>query len=539
MKTIPLGPFLGFNNRLSDFALHVDKVGDFLSVAENVDIDNKGSVRRRNATKLIHALVGAHSIYQTSATTGYLVHNLNLMPFMLTGEVITLGTSVRALTSNTPVSYVAFGADLYFSNAVDSGRITAGVWYPLGINTPVLAPGAALTSIGGSLEPGWYQVGISYSNSTTGEESGISASENIQLTTTGGIRVALPTAPAGVTHINIYLSAANGSVPMWLTQVTAATATYDCIALALGRESNGRFEDVLPPGKLFMSNGRLCSFSGNRVSVGSPWRFGYYLPANDDGTSSGYLDFPAPVSVAIEAQNGTYIVAQKTHWFPGGDLANTEAMVSDAIPYGAVPGTEFAFPDKSFVGWFGHNGIVFASTSGEVLAVTADNVDVLPPQSGTSAVFESDGYQRVVSCGYCVNMENKAASTYTGWDFTSTSGDLGTKADGIYLLDTAGLVDSVVGLGKQDFGTETLKHLPAVYLGVDADEPMSLTVATPGDVEYDYDARSSGADLQIQRIDPGKGLRANWFDLTLRNTGGADFTLASVSFASTASTRRI
>jgi len=293
-----------------------------------------------------------------------------------------------------------------------------------------------------------------------------------------------------------------------------------------------------------MSNGRLCSITGNRVYVGSPWKIGYYIPVNEDGVSAGYIDFPAPVSVAIEAQNGTYIVAQKTHWFPGGDLSNIQAMINDVLPYGAVPGTEFVFPDKSSVGWFGHKGVVFASITGEAVAVTADNIDLIPPQLGNSVVFESDGYRRVVSCGYAVNLENKAASTYTNWDFTSVSGELGTKDDGIYLLDTSGLVDSVVGLGKQDFGTEALKHLPAVYIGVDADEPMNLTVGyvdqkTRTYVEYDYDSRGSGDELQIQRVDPGRGIRGNWFDLTLRNTGGTPFTLASVSFAPTASTRRI
>ena len=47
MKTQNLGPFLGINNRLPDFALHVDQKGDYLSAADNVDIDNTGRIRRR------------------------------------------------------------------------------------------------------------------------------------------------------------------------------------------------------------------------------------------------------------------------------------------------------------------------------------------------------------------------------------------------------------------------------------------------------------------------------------------------------------
>ena len=53
MKTLPLGPFLGINNRLPDFALHKPKVGDFLRLAVNVDITNSGNIKRRKATALL------------------------------------------------------------------------------------------------------------------------------------------------------------------------------------------------------------------------------------------------------------------------------------------------------------------------------------------------------------------------------------------------------------------------------------------------------------------------------------------------------
>jgi hypothetical protein len=45
--------------------------------------------------------------------------------------------------------------------------------------------------------------------------------------------------------------------------------------------------------------------------------------------------------------------------------------------------------------------------------------------------------------------------------------------------------------------------------------------------------------LLVQRIDPGKGLRENYYGLKLMNTEGSEFTLASVSFSPVASGRRI
>ena len=49
MKTQNLDRF-GINNRLPDFALHVDQKGDYLSAADNVDIDNTGRIRRRQVS---------------------------------------------------------------------------------------------------------------------------------------------------------------------------------------------------------------------------------------------------------------------------------------------------------------------------------------------------------------------------------------------------------------------------------------------------------------------------------------------------------
>lgn len=530
MKTQNFGPFLGLNNRLPDFALRVATSqlnGQYLRTADNVDVDNAGKLRRRNGTTLVQAMSGVHSLHMTSDTTALLVRAGTLYAVTLPTYSETL---LKVLTSNATMSYAALGDSLYFSNGTDSGRLTAGAYYPLALQTP---ESPAVSVIGGSLEPGWYQIGVSYSNSVTGEEGGISASANIELTGTGGIRATLPGATIGATHVNVYLSAANGEVPMLLATVDAASGSYDCTTLATGRETTGRFERPLPAGTLFTSNGRLCSFSGSTVYVGQPFRPGYYLPAE------GYIPFPADVSIAVENQGGTYIVAQKTHWFPGGDLNNVEGMVNDVLPYGAVPGTAFSNPSNTLVGWFGDKGVVVGTPSGTVEALTAENVDVTSPVSGVSAVFESDGHRRVVSCGHCVNLENSGATTYSDWDFTSLSGDYGTKADGVYRTDSGAAVNATIGFGKVDFGTDVLKHLPACYLAVDAEYPMQLRVQTPGEVDYTYTARNSSTDLCVQRVDPGKGLRANYFELTLSNSEGSAFTLASVSFAPTASNRRI
>lgn len=526
MKTLPIGPFKGINNRLPDFAL-VSQDGAWLHEAENVDIDNAGRVRRRAAAVSVHAMTDPHSLYMVSDTAGYVVRSGTLYSITLPTYTETL---VKVLTNDNPVSWCEFNGELFYSNGTDSGRITSGVWYPLGLPTPAIP---SVASIAGSLFKGAYQVAVSYSNATTGEEGGISASISHDLATTGGLRVTLPSATAGATHINVYVSTVNGGVPLLASTVATGTATVDISADATGRESNSRFEAPLPVGtQLFMANGRLCSVSGSTIYYGLPYRFGYYEIVD------GRIPFPSTVALAVANQLGTYVVADKTYWIPG-DLANVQDTIREVLPYGGVSGTAFQVPNKPIVGWFGEKGVVVGDIQGQVTELMADAIDQTAPASGISFIVQSNGYRRVVSCGWCVNLENGATTQYASYPVTSASRGYGTASGGIYNLSGSGAIDAHINIGKHDFGTETLKHLPACYLGVASETPMELRVTTPDAEDFRYESRSSAAEMRVQRVDPGKGLRANWYDLAIYNTEGSDFTLASVSFAPVASGRRI
>lgn len=522
MKTTSLGPWLGINNRLPDFALHVDKTGDFLRDAENIDIDNKGNILRRRAASLVQAMGDAHSLHGNYLMRGSSLYAITLPSYTQ--------DFAKLLSSDDKVSWLDVHGDTFYSNGTDSGRITGGLFYPLGMVTPA-AP--ACVGVGGGMFAGRYKVAVAYRNSVTGEESGLSPATVHTLATDGGLRVTMPGASTGATHVNVYVSTLNSEIMFFAASYAIGTATVDFSTQPdAGRQGNERFEAPLPAGRLFISNNRLCSIAGPMIYVGLPYRYGYYLPA------SGYIPFPANVSIAIENQGGTYIAADKTYWLPG-DLGNIEGPLRDVLPYGAVPGTEFRHPTEPTVGWFGADGFVLAGIDGTVKAATSDNIDLTAPAEGCATVRDSGGYLRVIACGWCMNLENAAATRYTGFDFTALSGDYGIADDGLYLLEGSGPVAAMAALGKNDFGSENEKRMPAIYLGCTGETPLELGITTPDAEDYRYAARSNGEILDIHRVDPGKGLKANWFDLTIRNVDGADFTLASVSFAPVASSRRI
>lgn len=528
MKTLPIGPFLGINNRLPDFSLATES-GYWLREAENVDIDNSGKIRRRQYASLIQSASAPHSLYTTTGGIRYAVIGGTMYTVTLPSYTQTL---FKALSNNDKVSYVEYNGALYYSNGTDSGRIEAGTWYPWALPTPT---NPTVATVAGSLYKGWYQVAVAYYNNVTGEEGGVSPSSNYELAAVGGLRITLPSATSGATHVNVYVSSVNGAIPMLVASVATGAATYDVTSeavIAQGREAFQRYEEPIPAGVPFMHNGRLCTYSGASIYLGIAARPGYYIPTDP------MLSFPSDVTNAISGQNGVYVTADKTYWFAGADVLDAQTVV-DVLPFGAVPGTAFSVPYKPLVGWFSENGFVLADISGQATAPMLNNVDLTPPASGVTGVFSSNGYYRVVSCGWCLNIERMAATQYTDYGFTSISGNYATASGGFYNLESVGAVDAHISLGKNDFGSENLKHLPACYVGCSSETPIELRVSTPDDEDYRYETRAISTSLQIQRIDPGKGLRSNWYDLSLYNTEGSDFTLASVSFAPVASGRRI
>lgn len=528
MNTKPLGPFIGINNRLPDFKMNSrrkDLGGDYVRSAVDVLLTDSGTFKCRKSADKIQSMTGAHSMFGSYLVRAAVLYQITMLPTYSE-------TLVKLLTSNARGDWEKVGSDLYFSNGVDRLRIDAtGTVYPWGMETPDAPDG--LSTITGTLNPGWYQVAVAYANETTGEEGGVSSSCNYMIDETGGFRVPLPGASDGATHVVLYVSGCNGEVPTAYGSYAIGTASVDVTIPATGREAMQRYEAPLPAGdQLFYYNGRLCSISGNTIYYGLPFRPGYYVPTD------GYIPFPNDVTVVVPAQNGIYVATDKTYWIPG-DIESVEGVIQDVLPYGAVKGTGFAVPNKTQYGWFGAQGIVIATSQGEVAAVMSDNIKLTAPSSGVSVVIEDDDSRRVVSCGWCLNLDTKAATTYSGYEFTSISGRYATKADGIYdLQGTADVVGSV-GFGKVNFDEEHKKLMPAVYLGAASPESISLTVAYVNDagasVSYSYQSRTSGL-LSMHRVDPGKGIRANWFDLSL---SGKNLTLASVSFAPIASSRRV
>lgn len=142
-----------------------------------------------------------------------------------------------------------------------------------------------------------------------------------------------------------------------------------------------------------------------------------------------------------------------------------------------------------------------------------------------------------------VTLPGKAATQFTNYDFDSlcngVDGQLyGIKSDGLYLLtgstDNGSIIEASVDFGSLNMGDSRLKRGYVAYLGGRSDTKLLMGVNG-----YEYASRSFGATETVQRFDIGKGIRSNYFEVTLRNQNGADFEVDSLEFKPSGTGRRI
>lgn len=522
MKTIKYSAFRGMNTKRPPHAMNTED-GRWVSDALNVMFQNDGSVKRIRSFDLLQSLSGAHSIFEDMFVQGGVLYRFSAAPFVQ--------TMLRVLSTNAPMSYCRIGDRVYLSNGVDGLLLTAaGSVIPWGMDAPA-APVVAYTE-SGSLSAGRYKVALTFSRYD--EESPLSELADVESAATGGFVVTLPTTgiPEGATHINVFITGNNGAVPMLAKSVEVGVSSVTITTKPAEREASRRIETVMPAGtRVFEHNRRMCVVSGSVIYTSGPYRFGYC----EQG--SGYVGFASDIKTAIGNQGGVFVATEdKTVFLAGQDIQVPEA-VRDVLPFSAVPGTEFRHPDKPLVGWFSNNGIVFGASDGSVSEVMADVVTVTAPASGSSLVVSDGAIDAVMSCGWCANLNTGAVSRYD-IAFSSGHGDFALSSAGLLAVDGLDSVDARLDLGKENFGAEEEKRMPAIYLGAASSGPLSVTVSAGTD-EYEYEAMSYSETLDLHRVDPGKGLKANWFGLAITNPEGVDFELASVSFGPVASSRRV
>jgi len=141
---------------------------------------------------------------------------------------------------------------------------------------------------------------------------------------------------------------------------------------------------------------------------------------------------------------------------------------------------------------------------------------------------------------WTLHMDAGGSTRYEGYNFNSfftvDGVQYGANDTGIHRLegssDNGTAISSSVDFGKMGFGNNNRKSMPYVYVGMSSSGKTVLKVEAEVDSvvqTYYYTARDATEVMKTHRFELGRGLRANYYGMTLI-AEGKDFDLHNIEF---------
>lgn len=390
VDTFTIGGFDGLNNRLAPTKL-VHRTPDnatatYLSKADNVDISEDRTIRRRGGRTLV--IPGkAHSLWADDKGAVAVVD----------GQLLALSADLAptVLRTGMPSARLSYsrGADgaLYWSNGIELRKISQGSDLPIAERQPG-RPGVAVGA--GGLPAGRYLVAITI-DGPAGESA---PSEPMAVAVSGGGALTLTAPLLAGQKLRAYISGPNGDVLTFAGESGAGVLfipTYQ----GDGRVLSTRLAPM-PAGQLVAhSDARLVVAAGNVVWFSRPWHYGMTDPVVD------YIPLPGRVTILAPVPTGLFICADKTYFLPPGG-----AQLREVLPFGGVEGTAGRIPEDGRVFWHSPRGLVIAAPDGSAAAVQDDVLTFPAAQSGASLWRERDGSRHILASTAGREVSSAAAS---------------------------------------------------------------------------------------------------------------------------------
>jgi hypothetical protein len=345
----------------------------------NVDVYPGGKTRRRKGHTLVDSTPARNlwSDGEYALCTSF--DGTKLYRFVPGQPLVQL---YDGFTLDSDIGYCSANQHVRVSDGATALRVdtTNDSVLPWGVESPPGQP--SLTAADGGLDPGAYQVAITYVRAD-GEESGTPLAASIDLPTGGGIRAQLSGAfvyPTGVTGINLYVTPSNGgnfqlydTYPVGALDVTITNKRPTRPLYTQGLER-------MPAGELAtLSGGRLLVAVDNLVVWSEALFFGLTNYARNYVAYSGRVTMLAAVSPGA-ASTGVFVAAgEKTFFLSGNDLPSAANQLSyncgavrGALTY--VHGDDFGvdgFPSQPLPTWLATSGVICVGMpDGRVVSLT-------------------------------------------------------------------------------------------------------------------------------------------------------------------------
>lgn len=367
----------GVNNRLPD--RHVP--ADALRNAVNVELLSTGTVRRRGGYTSV-----AEGVYHSLWCENDVALGVKNDALIAIDTASLAETTLRAgLSSGNRMTYLWTPQGVYLSNGVITGRYVDGALAPWGVEHAHGQPTLTALSTGG-LDAGRYQVAITY-QFADGEEGGTTVAATVEVGSGGGIQAAAIPQPASssVTHINVYVSRANGDVLYHHSTVAVGTTSRTITAsTTLGRTLDTQFLYPMPAANVLeLFNGRIYAAVGNVVWFSEPFRFGQRRPAS-------FMLFPEPVTILSAVANvGLHVVSDRHYLLEGG---GPEAFtMKTVLDNRGVRGTLVKLPNGIVRAWVTDKGLVTSPGDGTLELRLTQQIMIEEATEGSALYQERDG----------------------------------------------------------------------------------------------------------------------------------------------------
>lgn len=369
----------------------------------NADIPRDGWPRRREGrTKLIE-LTRGHSGW---ARRGF--------PFLMFADGSTLfgwkpGQEPFAIVTGIApreISYAHIADRVYCTNNRQTWVVLAtGESAAWGVETPVGRPTLTASTDGG-LDPGTYQVAITFLNAA-GEESGAVRAAPITLPDGGGILCTSIPQPVGVdvARVRIYRSPANGDVLYMVRDLPVGQTQASLQGGDLRKQLETLFLDPMPPAEIVRFLGaRLWTASGNTQRWSDPTRYGLTdLERNVRHIGRAIVMMEA-VGDGGEAP-GMYVSDTRAVYWQDGVDPNAQrlkiAVNSPAIRGSSVMIQASYFKIDSTVPvayWLCQNGVAYLGLPGGTVVPLTERQAIAPTADrGASLFIERNGLRRMLT----------------------------------------------------------------------------------------------------------------------------------------------
>ena len=308
----------------------------------NVDFLDNGQPRRRAGQALVYPGTDCDSAWSNQRINLFR-EGTALKELERSAAGTYSATTLRSgLAAATPITFLDVAGDVYYTNGVITGKLTAqdfGRVYtdgPWGVERPARQP--VITALGyGGMHAGTYQVAVTF-RSASGEEGGTGVAATVAVASGGGIALTDIPQPTAATHIRVYCSMANGEVLYYQGEYSAGTGGITVGAFQSDVRLETQFGYPPPPGQaLCLHNGRIYIADGPVVWYTDALRYGLYRP------DRAFLPSAEEVRVLASVADGLYVATETATWFVSG--IDTEAFNQRQIlPYGAAAGTAVKVP---------------------------------------------------------------------------------------------------------------------------------------------------------------------------------------------------